>query len=60
MVRIHMDGNQPSLEGVLDRSTLSHYVLLAPKVLEGPDRAVAIDGHVLVPKGRVLFVQVIG
>jgi hypothetical protein len=57
-VRLHLEGMEQSLQGVLIGTTRGHYVLFAPSLLEGPKQTVRLDGHVEVPAQRVLFVQV--
>jgi hypothetical protein len=50
----------PTIEGVLAGRTAGHYVLWAPKVLEGEDATLTVSGHVEIPRERVLFFQVVG
>jgi hypothetical protein len=58
LVRLHLDNDQPSVEGILAGRWSGHYVLLAASVYEGSDRSVSLTGHLEVPAERVLFVQV--
>lgn len=62
-VSLGRDGAQEvpgvTIEGVLAGVRRGHYVLWAPKVLEGPEETVSIDGHAEVPRDRVLFYQVL-
>jgi hypothetical protein len=58
-VRMHLQAG-PTIQGVLMGRTGGHYVLWAPKVLEGEDATVTVSGHVEIPCERVLFYQVIG
>lgn len=60
MVRLHLTDNAPSVEGILERRVDGHYLIRAPKLLEGIDRTVSIEGDLLVPRERVLYVQRIG
>ena len=60
LVRLHLLDDQPSVEGILSGVTAGHYLILAPKVLIAEDQSQSFDGHLLVPAGRVLFVQVLG
>ncbi len=56
-VRLHLDENRPSVEGILAGRWGGHYVVLAPNLLA--DGEVPISGHVEVPSERVVFVQVL-
>lgn len=64
-VRLHLlDGNgQPgeTVEGIQvgRRPIAGHYLLLAPRHLEGEDRSNTLEGHLEVPAPRVLMVQVL-
>lgn len=58
-MRIHLDGDAPSIEGVLQGRWGGHYVVLASSVIEEVGGSVP-TGHVEVPAERVLFVQVLG
>ena len=59
LVRLHIVGDGPSVEGILLGRSSGHYILLSPKLLETPDRSHLLDGHIAVPVERVLFVQVL-
>ena len=58
LVRLHLDKDQPSVEGLLAGRWGGHYVLLRPSVYETSDRSHSLTGHLEVPAERVLFVQV--
>ena len=58
-VRLHLDGTDASIDGVLLGCWGGHYVLTLPRVVEAEDRSVPLEGMVEVPRERVLFVQVI-
>lgn len=60
LVRLHLVEPHPTLEGIMAGSPRSHYRLLKPSVLEGPDRTRELSGEVFVPRERVVFVQRIG
>jgi hypothetical protein len=60
LARLHMSGNDPSIEGILVGRWGGHYVLLKPRLLQEKDRSFSLEGRVEVPAERVLFVQVIG
>jgi len=61
LVRLHLDNNNPSIEGILVGSPLGwadHYVVRTASVLTAPDANVELDGvDVRVPRERVVFVQ---
>ena len=58
LVRVHLEGDAPSLEGVFVGFWAGHYVLRVATLLEGADASVELDGaSVRVPRERVLFVQ---
>lgn len=56
-VRLHLDENQPTVEGILAGRWGGHYVVLAPNILADGDHQVT--GHVEVPAERVVLVQVL-
>ena len=59
LVRIHLEGATESVEGILLGRSRGHYVLLAASLVAGEDQTYKLDGpHILVPRERVLFVQV--
>lgn len=61
-VRMHIQDG-PSIEGFLEGRTRTEYIVWCPKVLdpdEVGDQAVAVSGHVEIPRERVLYYQVIG
>lgn len=60
LVRVHLDGKEFSLEGVLVERTPAHYVLANAFHLEPPEARIQLDGRVLVPRERVLYLQEIG
>lgn len=60
LVRLHLLDAQPSFEGILVGRIGGHYQLEAPKMLVSEDQTQTLDGSVLVPAERVLFVQVLG
>jgi len=60
LVRLHLEGNQPSVEGLLLGRWGGHYVLREAKIVQGEQASVPVEGSVEVPEGRVLFAQVLG
>lgn len=64
LVRVHLEGDSPSLDGLLSRRRVSrggHYILQVASVVEAPDRTLKLDGdRVLVPREKVLFIQELG
>lgn len=59
LVRVHLTGNEPSLEGVWIGRVGKHYRIEAAKVVQGIDESYDIEGHALIPVERVAFVQVL-
>lgn len=61
LVRLHLDGDAPSLEGLRRRLPVrrnGHYVLELASLIQGEDRAFKLEGErVMVPRERVVFVQ---
>ncbi len=58
LVRLHLEGSQPSIEGILTGFWANHYVLATATVLETPERSYELDGlSVRVPRERVVMVQ---
>lgn len=60
LVRLHLAGDRPSLEGVLAGFWAGHYVLRLAKVLESEERTLSLEGpEIRVDRGQVVFVQVL-
>lgn len=62
LVRVHLAGDAPSLEGLLvtprTRRTGNHYVLELASVVEAENRTIKLEGErVMIPRERVVFVQ---
>ena len=57
LARVHQE-NGPTLEGILV-ARRPDYRLAAPKMIEGEDRTVPLDGDVEIPRERVVFVQLL-
>ena len=57
LVRLHLENNLPSVEGILAGRWGGHYVVLTPQVLS--DGSNKLSGHVEVPAERVVLVQVL-
>lgn len=62
MVRLHLEANLPSVEGLLVSNRTNrwggHYVVELAKLLESHDQTVTLEGRrVMVPRERVVFVQ---
>jgi len=59
-VRMHLQDG-PSIEGALAARTRHGYLLWAPKLVTDDEQpAVEVEGHVEIPRERVLWWQVIG
>ena len=60
LVRLHLAGDQPSIEGVLTGFWAGHYIVKLARVFETADASHSLDGpSVRVPRERVVFVQVL-
>lgn len=59
MVRVHLKGDAPSMEGFYRGIWAGHYVLEVAKMHEAVDRAVPLEGLVEIPRGNVLFLQTV-
>lgn len=60
LVRLHMDGARPSLEGILIGFWADHYLLSQPQIIATSSESYALDGpEVRVPKTNVVFVEVL-
>ena len=57
LVRLHLVGDEPSIEGILVGRTDGHYRVEQASVIESAERSHAVEGWVLVPVARVAFVQ---
>lgn len=57
MVRLHMDGDRPSIEGIWTGMLEGHYVLKNSKLIVSEDGQPHPSGEVYVPASRVLFMQ---
>jgi hypothetical protein len=55
-----MKDNAPTVEGIGGHVVAGHYIVQAPKVLEGEDRTVSVSGSLEIPRENVLYRQVIG
>lgn len=59
LVRMHLVGDEPSIEGILIGRTDGHYRIENANVIEASDKSHALEGWVLVPIRKVAFIQVI-
>lgn len=59
LARVHLTGNEPSVEGVYMGRVGKHYRVEVAKIIQGTDETYDIDGAVLIPVERVAFVQVL-
>jgi hypothetical protein len=58
MVRLHMKGSEPSVEGFFVGFWANHYVVELAKVLVGEDNTESLDGpDLVVPRENVVFMQ---
>jgi len=60
MVRLHLRGDLPSIEGIFTGFWAGHYVIRTPSVVASEQQTLALDGQdARVPKEQVMFVQVL-
>lgn len=59
LVRAHLEGNLPTLEGVLVARSPDHYRLALPKMVEAEEQTMPLDGEVEIPRERVIFLQLL-
>lgn len=58
LVRVHLEGEKGSVEGLFVGFWAGHYVIRTPEFVERAGSQHELDGHdVRVPKARVLFLQ---
>jgi hypothetical protein len=58
LVRLHLKGSEPSVEGFFVGFWAAHYVIRVPKVLVAEDRTESLDGEdLVVPRDNVAFMQ---
>jgi hypothetical protein len=58
LVRLHLEADQPTVEGVLTGMWANHYVLKLGRVFESPEASHSLEGpSVRVPRERVVLVQ---
>lgn len=58
-VRMHLDRQPSSIEGILLGRSAGHYRLAAATVIEAPGRTHDLPGDAYVPEDRVIFYQVV-
>lgn len=58
LARVHQVDDRPTIEGILIRRQPT-YVLASPKLIEGEDRSVPIEGDAEVLREHVAFVQLL-
>lgn len=60
LARVHLTGDEPSLEGVyMGRVGRKHYRLEGASLIESSDSSVELEGYQLIPVERVAFLQVL-
>jgi len=58
LVRLHLDRNEPTVEGILvGTGKNGHYLVLAPKLLPDNQPPRDLAGTLRVPRERVVYVQ---
>jgi hypothetical protein len=58
-VRIHVHGQEQSIDGILISRPNHFYRLAQPKLVVAENISQALDGEAWVPSDRVLFLQVL-
>lgn len=58
LVRVHLEGSDPSVQGLYRGRRGGHYLLDVPHIVSGPRDPEPLTGFVAIPAGRVLFLQV--
>jgi hypothetical protein len=59
LVRVHYEADGPTFEGVLVGRSRDHYRLKLPKLIQGEQQTMPLDGEVELPRERVVFVQLL-
>lgn len=59
LVRVHLVGDEPSVEGVYIGRADGHYRIEHASVIESAERSHPLEGWVLIPARKVAFVQVL-
>lgn len=59
LLRLHLDGGQPSIEGIFRGFEAGHYRLANAKLLRTTEQSLPL-GETWVPRERVLHAQVLG
>jgi len=59
LARVHLTGNEPSVEGVYLGRVGKHYRVEVAKIIQSTDETYDLDGAVLIPVERVAFIQVL-
>ena len=57
MVRLHMDGDRPSIEGIWTGMIEGHYVIKKSSLLVHADAEPTPVGETYVPRDKVMFMQ---
>jgi hypothetical protein len=59
MARFHLTDDQPSIEGVyMGKVGLGHYRLEVASVINNESASYEVEGQILIPADRVVFIQV--
>lgn len=60
ILRLHLTDADASIEGVFLGFAAGHYRLANARHIVAAEQSVPLDGEAWVPRGRVLYAQVIG
>jgi len=59
LLRLHLEGREESVEGILLGFEAGHYRLANARLLETAERSIGI-GETWVPRDKVVYAQVVG
>jgi hypothetical protein len=59
LVRLHLEGSDPSLMGIYRGQKSGHYLLDVPQLVTGSHEPAPLQGFAAVPKARVIWMQVL-
>ena len=59
-VRLHLNNDLPSIEGILVGNVDGHYLLKVARLVKSADETISLEGDVEVPRRQVIFLQRIG
>jgi hypothetical protein len=60
ILRLHLEKGEASVEGIFLGFVAGHYKLANARHIEAEGQSIPLTGEAWVPRGRVLYAQVIG